>query len=126
MESEAGTYARELQWLLTQVAVSVKDLSPAQLAWRPETGAANSAYTIAHHVAEATRVYALGFGCGQPVTRDRATEFTAAGTDAGPLVARLEALAADVGATVAALAPADLARRTRPTRELWGTGEIHE
>jgi hypothetical protein len=77
-------------------------------------------------VAEVTRVYALGFGCGRPVTRDRSTEFSAADDDAGPLIARLEALAAEIGAAVAALTPSDLARRVRPPRELWGTGEIHE
>jgi hypothetical protein len=126
MDAEAATYARELQWVLGQLCVSLKGLTSAQLTWRPDTGAANSAYAIGHHVAEVTRVYALGFGCGRPVTRDRSTEFSAACDDAGPLIARLEALAAEIGAAVANLTVADLARRVRPPRELWGTGDIHE
>jgi hypothetical protein len=126
MDAEAATYARELQWILGEVCVSLKGLTAAQLNWRPDTGAANSAYAIANHVAEVTRVYALGFGCGQPARRDRASEFAASGDDAGPLIARLEALAAGIGSAVAALSVAQLDRRFVPPRELWGTGDIHE
>ncbi|MBM4442742.1 MAG: DinB family protein [Candidatus Rokubacteria bacterium] len=126
MNAEATTFARELAWLLGQVCGALKDLTPAQLAWRPDTGAANSAGAIATHVAAATRVYALGFGCGRPVTRDRSTEFTPAKADARTLIAELEALAAELTAAVGTLSAADLERRLRPSRELWGTGEIHE
>jgi hypothetical protein len=126
MPAEASTYARELSWVLGQICVSLKGLTAAQLNWRPDTGAANSAYAVANHVAEVTRVYALGFGCGRPVQRDRATELSAAGPDAGPLIGRLESLAAEIGAALAALGPDDLERRVLPPRELWGTGEIHE
>lgn len=98
MDAEAATYARELHWVLGQICVALKGLTPAQLTWRPDTGAANSAYAIAHHVAEVTRVYALGFGCAQPVTRDRSTEFSATADDAGVLIARLEALATEIAA----------------------------
>jgi hypothetical protein len=126
VDVEAATYARELQWLLGQICVSLKGLTAAQLNWRPDTGAANSAYAIGHHVAEVTRVYALGFGCGQPVTRDRSLEFSATGDDAGVLIARLEALATEIAAALAPLTSADLARRLVPPRALWGTGEIHE
>jgi hypothetical protein len=126
MDAEAATYARELQWLLGQVCVSLKGLTAAQLNWRPDTGAANSAYAIGNHVAEVTRVYALGFGCDQSMRRDRPAEFAASGDDAGSLIARLEALAAEIGNNVARLSPAQLDRRFVPRRELWGTGEIHE
>src|SRR5205823_967143 len=87
MNAEAATYARELAWLLAEVCACLKDLTPSQLTWRPATGAANSAYAIAYHVGEVTRVYALGFGCGWRVTRDRSTEFSGTGTDAGELIA---------------------------------------
>ena len=126
MNAEAATYARELQWVLGQICVSLKDLTTAQLNWRPDTGAANSAYAIGDHVAGSTRVYALGFGCGRPVTRDRAAEFPGTGADAGALIARLEALAAEIAAALASTTPADLDQRFLPPRELWGTGDIHE
>jgi uncharacterized damage-inducible protein DinB len=126
MSNETGTYARELTWLLEQIGVSLKGLGAAELNWRPATGEANSAYAIAAHVAGVTRVYVLGFGCGRPVTRDRPAEFAAQGTDAGALIARLEALAAEIQGALATLTPADLDRRFVPPRELWGTGEIHE
>ena len=126
MDGEAATYARELQWLLGQLRGSVAALTSAQLNWRPDTGSANSAYAIVNHVAEVTRVYALGFGCGHRVLRDRATEFAGAASDAAALVARLETLAAEIGAAVGALTLEDLERRLVPPQELWGTGEVHE
>jgi PncC family amidohydrolase len=126
MDAEAATYVRELQWLLGQMCVSLRGLGPAPLNWRPDTGAANSAYAIASHVAAVTRVYALGFGCGHAVQRDRPAEFAAAGADAGALIEALESLAREIGAAVAALTPADLERRLTPSRALWGTGPIHE
>ena len=126
MAADIETYARELAFLLGQVCVCVRDLTPAQLNWRPDTGTANSAYAIASHVVAATRVYALGFGCGQPVHRDRPAEFTGAGDDAGVVIAGAEALATDIGKALAALAPDALERRFVPPRELWGGGDIHE
>ena len=126
MSAETGTYARELSWLLGQIAGCVKDLTPAQLNWRPNTDAANTAYTIAHHVTQVTRVYVLGFACGRSVSRDRSTEFTGSGSDAGPLIGGLESLSAEVTAALAGLTAADLDRRLLPPRELWGEGPIHE
>jgi len=126
MRAEIETYARELGWLLDQVAVSLDGLTPAQLSWRPATGSANSACTIASHVVGSTRVYALGFGCGRPVTRDRPAEFAAAGSDAAELIAAVRQLAEEIRSTLATLAPGALDRRILPPWELWGTGQPHE
>ena len=126
MRADVETYARELRWVLEQICVCLRDLTPAQLNWRPDTGTANSAYAIAHHVVAATRVYALGFGCGAPVRRDRSTEFAGSGDDVNEVVDRVEALATELTRSMAALGPDALDRRLRPERELWGTGEIHE
>lgn len=123
---ELATYGRELCWILEQTATCVQGLTAAQLNWRPATGSANSACAIVSHVLGSTRVYALGFGCGQTVRRDRDAEFAAAGTDARPLVAALRQLAADIARALAGLAPADLDVRFTPPRELWGTGELVE
>jgi hypothetical protein len=126
MDSEIETYGRELGWILEEICAALRGLTPSQLNWRPDTGTANSAYAIASHVVAATRVYALGFGCGQPVQRDRPAEFAGSGHDATHVIARVEAFAAEIRHALAALAAADLDRRLEPPRELWGTGEIHE
>jgi hypothetical protein len=126
MDSEIETYGRELGWILEQICVALRGLTPSQLNWRPDTGTANSAYAIASHVVAATRVYALGFGCGQPVQRDRPAEFVGSGYDAAQVIVRVEAFAAEIRHALAALAAGDLDRRLEPPRELWGTGDIHE
>jgi hypothetical protein len=125
MRAEIETYARELGWILDQMCAALGGLTAAQLNWRPSTGAANSAYAIASHVVGSTRVYALGFGCGYPVERDRAAEFAAVGADPGRLVATIRQLAQEVDAALAALPPSELDRRVVPPPALWGTGEPH-
>jgi DinB family protein len=126
MRAEIETYARELGWILDQVSSALGGLTAAQLDWRPSTGAANSLYAIASHVVGSTRVYALGFGCGRPVARDRAAEFAAAGADPGELVATIRQLARELDAALAALPPAELDMRIVPAQELWGTGQPRE
>lgn len=126
MHAELETYGRELRWILGEIRSALAGLSAAQLNWRPDTGGANSAYAIASHVVGSTRVYALGFGLGRPVERDRAAEFAAAGPDAGALIAALGDLSNEIDAAVAAAGQAALDRRVRPPQELWGTGEPRE
>jgi hypothetical protein len=126
MHAELDSYSRELRWILDQVCISLAGLTTAQLGWRPATGAPNSPYAIAAHVLSSTRVYALGFGCGHPVQRDRDSEFTAWGTDAEELIAKLRGLQQAITVALAALAPAALDERLLPSPELWGTGETHE
>lgn len=123
MRGEIDTYARELRWILDQIGVSLRGLTPAQLNWRPPTGAVNSAHAIASHVVGSTRVYVLGFGCGLAVRRDRGAEFAASGEDAEVLVASVGRLSAEIEAALAALAPAALDERITPPKDLWGTGE---
>jgi hypothetical protein len=77
-------------------------------------------------VVGSTRVYALGFGCGRPVARDRAAEFAASGSDATTLVAGLRRLADEIAGALATLSPADLDQRILPPPELWGAGQPHE
>jgi hypothetical protein len=126
MTPELVTYGRELRWVLDQMATSVQGLTASQLNWRPPTGSANSAYAIVSHVLGSTRVYALGFGCGHPVRRDRDAELAAAGPDAQALVAGLRQLAAEITTALTGLPPSTLDARFTPPRELWGTGELVE
>ena len=122
MSAELTTYAQELRWILDQISRTVDGLTEQQLNWRPSSGTANSAYAIASHVVGSTRVYALGFGCGQTVTRDRSAEFVASGSSAQDLVTALRQLADEITTALATLAPATLDGRLRPAQELWGTG----
>lgn len=126
MSAETDAYARQLRWTLDQVAASLRRFIPAQLNWRPPTGAANGAYAIIAHVIGSTRVYALGFGCGLPVRRDRMAEFAASGDDLDALIAQVGRLSPEIEAALAALEPALLDERIVPSKELWGMGEPHE
>ena len=126
MHAEVETYARELDWILDQICTALNGLTPAQLDWRPSTGAANSASAIASHVVGSTRVYALGFGCGGKVQRDRPAEFAASGADAGELITGIRQLSREIAAALAGLTPAELERRIRPPHELWGRGQPRE
>jgi hypothetical protein len=93
---EIEAYARELSWILHQICVSLDGLTASQPTWRPPASA-NSAYAIASHVVGSTNVYALEFGYGQDVSRNRATEFVASGTDAGGLIAAIRQLQTKIG-----------------------------
>ena len=126
MDAEIATYARELRWILEQIVAAVEGLTPAQLAWRPSTGDANSPSAIISHVVGSTRVYVLGFGCGRPVARDRRAEFAASGADTTGLVAGVRQLSAEIESALASLPPGSLDRRIRPPQELWGTGDPRE
>lgn len=120
MPDEIAIYLQELAWVLEQIAQTLRDYPPGRLGWRPASGTSNSAAAIASHVLSATRVYVLGFGCGQDVARDRAAEFAADPADSAALLAALRQLVAELGAALPALAPPALDRRLRPPQELWG------
>jgi hypothetical protein len=123
--AEIETYAYELSWILDQICVCLDGLTATQLNWRP-SGAANSAYAIASHVVGSTSVYALGFGCGENVTRDRAAEFAASGTDAGELIGAMRQLQRKIGDALGRLRAETLDERVLPPSDLWGTDEPHE
>jgi hypothetical protein len=126
LSAELTIYAQELRWILDQIRRTVDGLTEHQLNWRPSTGTANSAYAIVSHVVSSTRVYALGFGCGQMVTRDRSAEFAASGSSFQDLVTALGQLADEITTALATLTPATLNERLWPTQELWGTGQVRE
>lgn len=126
MPDEVGIYRQELSWVLAEFRQCIGAYQADQLHWRPADGA-NSAAAIVMHVVGATRVYVLGFACGQPVERDRAAEFRPEALGAPALLAALDALAREIDAALAELTPAALARSLRPPQELWGaTTETRE
>jgi hypothetical protein len=119
MVEETRLYRQELRWVLEQIGDCLRATPPGRLHWRPAP-TANSAATVVHHVIGAIRVYVLGFGCGQPVTRDRDAEFVAEGIAAAALLAALEQVANEIDSALAAVTPVTFERRLRPAQELWG------
>lgn len=126
MDPTAALVADEMRFVLEQAALCLGDLLPEQLNNVPAVPEANSPAVIVRHLCEVARVYILGFGCGQDVTRDRPAEFRSTYRDAFEAVAELEATAADIVAALAAVSPETLDEVILPSRELWGTGEIHQ
>jgi hypothetical protein len=124
MSAEIDTYRRELRWLLDQFCVCLNGLDETQAHWRP-AATANSAAVIVRHVLGSTRVYALGFGCGQPVTRDRAAEFTQPDETVTYLLAAVRTFSDELDAALTALPPERLDHEVTPPPELWGTGLPH-
>jgi hypothetical protein len=92
--TETETYARELQWILSEIAKSLQQLAPPERAERP-LSTANDANTIARHVLGSVRAYAVGIGGARPVPRDRTAEFESADGDRA-LVRRLRELADEI------------------------------
>ncbi len=126
VSAEIDTYAHELLWILDQVGRSLESLTAQQLTWQPPIDTANCAAAITTHIVHSTRVYALGFGCGHPVMRDRPAEFAATDASVENLVAALRHLSEDLTAAFDALTPQQLDERFEPPQELLGTGPIRE
>jgi len=126
MLEEIARYREELRWVLEQIGVSLRDYPADRLHWRP-AASANSAAAIVTHVVSATRVYVLGFGCGQPVRRNRPAEFLADALGETALLSALEQLLSELDEALVRLTPAELERRLHPAQALWGaTTEARE
>lgn len=122
MNPEIALYASELERILDKLCASVQGLSEAQLNWRPPAPDANSIFVIATHLLGNAESWVLGIACGQPITRDRAAEFRAAGADAAPLVARARELWGRLQPALAALPPETLGDMRPSPQSLWGAG----
>ncbi len=119
MSPEIALYERELCWLLEQMRANVDALTERQLHWHPALATTNSAAAIIKHMLESTRVYVLGFGCRQPVSRDRSTEFSPVNASLSSSSSELLQLADDIQTALAVLRPEDLDERLEPPQELW-------
>jgi DinB superfamily len=124
MKQEIVLYERELCWLLEHMHHTVNGLTERQLHWHLAQAQANSAAAIISHMLACTRVYILGFGCGQPVSRDRSSEFTPANTSLSSCSAAFHQLADDIRTALASLQPEELDERLVPPQELWGETEV--
>ena len=125
MISETAALARELRWIVAEVARALLEVNPAQRNDRP-IASANSPVAIATHVHGCTRAWVLGIACGLPVRRDRPAEFASFTPDVSDLIAGLTALGSEIDTSLDRLSAQDLDRRSVPSRELWGNGDIQE
>ena len=127
MSPEIAVYEREFCWLLEQMRANVDGMTERQLHWHPAQAQTNSAAAIINHMLESTRVYVLGFGCRQPVSRDRSTEFAPVNASLSSSSSELSQLADDIQTALAVLRPEDLDERLVPPQELWsGTVAVRE
>ena len=126
MDAELEGYRRRFRSLIRGVSTALEGLSEEQLNWRPPAPETNSAYVIAAHMQGAVRGWVLGIACGQPVERDRPTEFAATGADAADLLDAGERLADEIDAALGALSAAGLDRRLLPDQAHWGPTEPQE
>jgi len=124
MNQEIALYERELCWLLEQLHHTVDGMTERQLHWHPAQAQANSGASIINHILACTRVYILGFGCGQPVSRDRSTEFTLTTTALSSGGVAFHQLAEEIRTALASLRPEELDERLVPPQELWGETEV--
>jgi hypothetical protein len=124
MKQEIALYERELCWLLEQMHHTVDGLTERQLHWHAASAQANSSAAIINHILACTRVYVLGFGCSQPVSRDRSTEFTPANASLSSCSAAFHQSADDIRTALASLQPEELDERLVPSQELWGEIEV--
>lgn len=102
--------------LRAQVAALIRDLPAEALNWRPlddDDHATNSPAVLAAHVAGAERFWIAEVVGQRPSTRQRDQEFVTRVESAAPLLARLDAVAAETRQVLAALTAADL-HGTRP------------
>lgn len=127
--AEAAGYSAQLEWLLRQFHESLGRVPAGRLGWAPQEGT-NSAMVIARHAMAVVRVYALGFGAGFEVERNRAVEFLNEDIGEGDhafalsdLHYQLLDLVEELRRGIEGLGEEALSRRIVPEQHLWGTGQ---
>lgn len=122
---ETAASAAQLVLTLDQAGRCLTGLSPEQIAWRQGRPPGNSPAAIVTHLTGTTRVYALGFGCGLAVDRDRPAEFAPGHVSLDSLLSSLRSLSTDGAEHLPAIAPDTLATSFLPAQHLWGQGSPH-
>jgi hypothetical protein len=117
--TELETYLEQIRWVLHQQSLCITGLFPGQLAWRPSFPAANSAAAIVGHTVGVTRSFALGVVFGQPITRDRPSEFATVYADPAEATAALAALRDELAALSGE--SLELSQLVTPSAEAWGS-----
>jgi hypothetical protein len=125
MNPEIETYSNQIRSILERAVASLEGLSEAQINWRPPIEGGNSGYVIVEHTLGNARSFVLGIACGQPLRRDRPTEFRSSGSY-DDLAEEAQKLLREIEAALAGLDASELEKRLVPSLELWGEGEVSE
>jgi hypothetical protein len=99
-------------------------LTSDQLNWRPPAPETNSLYVLASHIVGNAEQNLLGVLCGQPVARNRAAEFAAAGETAEPVRRRWQELRAQMEAALDVLPPSRLDQELKHPRGMLTGREV--
>jgi hypothetical protein len=127
MSSELRVYLQQTAWLLGQVEGILRGTPRDLLLVRPAvTTETNNLLASGKHAAAVTRAYALGIGCGLPVTRDRSSEFLAGEHEYEGILKNVTALSQELESAFESLAPARLDTTLMPEQSLYGTGTPRE
>ncbi len=112
MVNEIENYLSVLKDLRDQVKKSLEGLPVQALDWRPTEGegelATNSLTVLATHLAGSESFWIKEMVGGQPIHRNRDSEFVTKGTSSSQLRARLEAAAKDTENILPSLTSAQL------------------
>jgi uncharacterized damage-inducible protein DinB len=128
MNPELTHYLQLLDDLRGQVRALIADLPAEALNWRPIEGAdehaTNSLAVLAAHIAGAEHFWIAEVIGQRPATRDRDAEFHTVAAEAGELLRRLDAVAAETAEVFSSLSEADLngvrVARGREVTVRWG------
>jgi len=102
-QAEVATFWKAIQSSLDSLLKTLEGLDAEQLNWRPPAPETNSLYALATHTLGNAEELILGILAGQPVHRDRESEFRATGDSAAALAERWSALRGRMDAALAAL-----------------------
>ncbi len=125
MNAETETYSRYIRKQIDSILAIAGTLNEDQLNRRPPLAVGNSVFVIATHVLGNAQAWVLGVACGQPVRRDRPSEFASSGSF-DVLKSASEEVSGAIEAALATLEPGALDQRLVPPQELWGEGEPYE
>ena len=124
MTPELAVYAAQTRWLLQQFDQMLGELPVETLTATPPAALeGNCLLAIAKHAAAVTEVYALGFGAGMPVERDRSREFIATAAELPGIRTRIQHLMASIDIAFGQAAAGRLDAPFIPEPPLYGTGE---
>jgi len=125
VNSDVEVHSYYIRKQIASMQDCLRDLTDEEMNRIPAVDGANSVFVIGSHVLGNARAWVLGIACGQPIVRDRPAEFASSGSfhDFDGAAA---AVCDDIEQALRQLDPSDLDRRFKPSRELWGAGEVQE
>lgn len=125
MDGEIDSVWRAIRAKVDDLLELVGRLDAAAVNRAPDVAGSNSPFVIMTHVLGNIRAWVPGIVCGQPLDRDRPSEFRSHGTLA-ELHTAADVLVADCEAALRTLEATRLGDRIVPRQVLFGEGETYE